>query len=282
MMQDAAETRNQQRALWNGTAADAWISNRDLLDTAFRPFEAVLVKAIAARPGLRVLDVGCGTGATTMAIADRTGNAGRALGIDISAPMIEVARSRAAERGSTAEFLCADAEEHVLTPDAFDAVVSRFGVMFFGDPVPAFANLRRAARNGAALACVAWRSPADNPFMTTAERAAAPLLPELPPRRADGPGQFAWADSTKVAGILADGGWSGIIAEPLDVVCRFPAASLDRYILQLGPVGQFLKTADAGLKARVSEALRVAFAPYMDGDDIRFTAACWLVRAKAG
>ena len=113
--------------------------------------------------------------------------------------MIAVARARAAEEGSAATFISADAETHRFEPPTFDTIVSRFGVMFFGDPVRAFTNLRLAASKDAALTCIVWRSAAENPFMTTAERAAAPLLPDIPPRRTDGPGQFAWADDRKVS-----------------------------------------------------------------------------------
>ena len=117
--------------------------------------------------------------------------------------------------------------------------------------------------------------------MTTAERAAAPLLPDIPPRRTDGPGQFAWADDGKVAGILGDSGWSGIAIEPLDVTCAFPRSELDRYVTRLGPLGQILREADEATRARVIDAVRAAFAPFVHGDEVRFTAACWRVRATA-
>ncbi len=228
-----------------------------------------------------MLDVGCGTGTTTLALARAIAASGRSVGVDISAPMIAVARARAAEEGSTADFICADAEYHDFEPARFDAIVSRFGVMFFADPVRAFANLRRAASDVARLTSVAWRSPAENPFMTTAERAAAPLLPNIPPRRTDGPGQFAWADDRKVSRILAESGWDGIDIAPLDVTCSFPASEFDRYVTRLGPLGMILRDADEATRARIIDTVRDAFDPYVHGPEIRFTAACWLVRARA-
>ena len=148
--------------------------------------------------GGRVLDVGCGTGSTTLAVARRLGAKGRCIGIDISEPMIAAARARAEREGTPASFIRADAQTHAFEPASFDMIISRFGVMFFDDSVRAFANLRRAAKQTPSLRFIAWRSAAENPFMTTAERAAAPLLPNLPARRPDAPGQFAFADRDRV------------------------------------------------------------------------------------
>jgi ubiquinone/menaquinone biosynthesis C-methylase UbiE len=272
---------NDQHAVWNGPSAQAWIDLRDVLDETLRPFEGLLVEAVLTAQGRRVLDVGCGTGATTLAVARRLGAAGRITGIDISAPMIAVARGRATEDGATADFICADAEEHTFAPASFDAIMSRFGIMFFNDPIRAFANLRRAASDGAELTCLAWRSPAENPFMTTAERAAAPLLPNMPPRRLDGPGQFAWADDRKVRRILEESGWKEIDVRPIDMPSGFPATELERYVARLGPAGQAIREADDDTRRRVVDAVRAAFDPYVDGATVRFTAACWLVRARA-
>jgi SAM-dependent methyltransferase len=236
-----------------------------------------------ARAGARrVLDIGCGTGATTLAIARHLGASGSCTGADISAPMIASARERAAREGlATARFVCADAQTHAFEPASADAIVSRFGVMFFADPVAAFANLRRAAAPGAALGCLAFRSAAENAFMTTAERAAAPLLPALPARRLDGPGQFAFADSDRVAGILAEAGWTEATLQPIDVVCVFPARDLDVYFTRLGPVGLALQAADEVTRAQVVDAVRSAFEPFVRGGDVQFTAACWHLAARA-
>jgi SAM-dependent methyltransferase len=274
------DTAAEQARLWNGPSARAWLENQALLDEVMRPFEALLVASLATSDR-RILDVGCGAGATTLAAARRLGAGGEATGIDISAPMIAAAEDRARREGSSARFICANAQEYAFEPGIVDVIISRFGVMFFDDPVKAFANLRRAARSGATLRCIVWRSPADNPFMTTAERAAAPLLPELPPRRPDGPGQFALADADRVAAILRESGWTGAEIRPLDVPCALPEAGLARYIAQMGPVGKILQEADDGTRARVVEAVRPAFEPFVHGNQVRFTAACWMVTARA-
>src|SRR5438270_1708240 len=174
-MEPAREANDEQTKLWNGLAGRAWVETQEALDRMFEPFERLLVEAAAAKAARGVLDVGCGTGSTTLAIARRLGASARCVGLDISAPMIAVAQGRAEREGSPARFITADAQRHAFEPASFDMIVSRFGVMFFDDPVGAFANLRRAARDGAELRCIAWRSAAENPFMTTAERAAAPL-----------------------------------------------------------------------------------------------------------
>ncbi len=271
---------NEQKARWNGPAGEVWVENRDLLDATFRPFETILCDAVRTAGDRSVLDVGCGTGSTTLAIARTVAPGGEVLGVDISEPMIAAARERAAAEGSTARFVVADVESHAFPSAAFDAFVSRFGVMFFDDPVRAFANLHGAAREGATTALIAWRSAADNPFMTTAERAAAPFLPDLPPR-SPGPGQFAFGDAAHVERILAEAGWRDVAITPLDVDCVFPAAALDHYVTRMGPIGMALREMDPAIRVRIVEAVRAAFIPYLAGDEVRFTAACWMTRARA-
>ncbi len=272
----------EQAALWNGRAGSAWVQTQAVLDAMFQPLEARLTSAVRAEGACRVLDVGCGTGRTTLAVARQLGATGLCLGVDISAPMIEAAQGRAAREAlPSARFVCADVQGHAFESAAFDMVISRLGVMFFDDPVRAFANLRRAATQGAALRCIAWRGGADNPFMTTAERAAAPLLPSLPPRRPNAPGQFAFADRARVAQILDASGWRDIDIQPFEVECAFPATALADYFTRLGPVGLILQEADAAARAQVVETLHAAFAPYVRGDEVRFVAACWTIGARA-
>jgi SAM-dependent methyltransferase len=279
-MDAARSSRDEQAARWRGPSGNAWVDRQDVLDAMFQPVEDLLVAAVPA--GRRhVLDVGCGTGGTTVAVARRLGATGRCVGIDISDPMIAAARTRAERAGVRASFVHANAQDHAFAPDTFDAVISRFGVMFFDDPAGAFANLRRAATGDAELRFIAWRSAEENPFMTTAERAAAPLLPGLPARRPDEPGQFAFADAARVQRTLEESGWGGVDVRPMDVACAFPEAELIGYFTALGPVGVALAGEDAETRVRVIDAVRPAFDPFVDGDDVRFTAACWLVAARA-
>jgi SAM-dependent methyltransferase len=280
-MDVARQTDDEQSRLWNGPAGRAWVEAQELLDQMLKPFEDLLVEAVSAGAGGRVLDVGCGTGATTLALARLLGAQGRCIGVDISDPMIAAARVRAERQSAPASFISANAQMQAFEPASFDMIISRFGVMFFDDPRRAFANLRRAARDDAELRFIAWRSAAENPFMTTAERAAAPLLPNLPARRPDAPGQFAFADRRRVDAILVDSGWAKIDIRPIDVACALPENELVRYLTLIGPVGRILQEADDVTRTQVTHAVRAAFDPYVQGTEVRFTAACWMVGARA-
>jgi SAM-dependent methyltransferase len=195
--------------------------------------------------------------------------------------MLDAARARAERAGAPARFIRADAQSYPFEPSGFDAIMSRFGVMFFDDSTRAFTNLRRAARTGAELRCVVWRSPNENPIMTTAERAAAPLLPSMPPRVPDAPGQFAFADATRVRRILEEGGWVGIEILPIDVACTMPESELAMYATRFGPLGRVLDDADERTRARVVETVLGAFEPYVRGAEVRYDAACWMMAARA-
>lgn len=276
-----ADANQDQSALWNGPSGEAWVQDQALLDGMFARFVQVLVDEVAATDARRVLDIGCGSGATTFAIARHLGARGSCTGVDISAPLIDLALGRAAREPDAAEFLLADAQTHDFGAAKFDLAVSRFGVMFFEDPMAAFANLRSAMHPGGKLRAIAFRAPGENPFMTTAERAAAPLLPDVPPRRPDAPGQFAFADRARVAGILAAAGWSAIDLAPIDVPCAFPVSELVGYFTRLGPVAPVLRSADETTRARVTEQLRAAFAPFVHGTEVRFIGACWMIGASA-
>jgi SAM-dependent methyltransferase len=272
---------SEQAALWNGRAGRAWVDAQEVLDLVLKPFEDLLVEAVRAGSGHRVLDVGCGTGSTTLAVARQLGAQGHCVGADISDPMIAAAQARARREDAPASFIRADVQRHAFEPASFDMVISRFGVMFFDDPVVAFANLRRAASNDAGLHVIAWRSAAENPFMTTAERAAAPLLPNMPARRPDAPGQFAFADRHRVSDILEASGWTGVDIQPIDVGCTLPEKALLGYLTRLGPVGLILQEADEQTRMQVIDTVRAAFDPYVHGTEVRFTAACWRVSARA-
>ncbi|HEY1075804.1 MAG TPA: class I SAM-dependent methyltransferase [Fontimonas sp.] len=275
------ESGAAQAAAWKSTGGNAWVEAQALLDGMFLPFEQRLVAAAVARPRRGVLDIGCGTGATTLAVARALGAPAGCVGVDISEPMLSAARARAQRESLPAEFVLADAQTCAFEAGSVDLVMSRFGVMFFADPVAAFANLRRAARDAADLCLIVWRGPQDNPFMTTAERAASPLLPALGRRETGAPGQFGLGDPQQVRGILQDSGWSAIDIAPLDAACAFPAAQLPMYLSRLGPLGRILPEVAEPLRSEVLATVRAAFEPYVQGDTVRFNAACWMIGARA-
>ncbi|MDD7937437.1 class I SAM-dependent methyltransferase [Actinomycetospora lutea] len=275
------DAQAEQTAAWNGTGGDAWVRLQPLLDATYAPVEELLVGRVAAAAGgssPTVLDVGCGTGATTLALARRLGPSARCVGVDLSEPMIELARRRAGD--GAVEFLVADAGRHPFAPGGADVIASRFGVMFFDDPVAAFANLRAATRPGGALRAVVWRTPRENPFMTRAGEAAPPLL-EVPPWVPDAPGPFALADPDRTLGLLRAAGWATATADPVDLPCGFAERDLDDYVGTMGPVGRALAGRDAATRAQVLEHVRPAFDEFRSEGEIRFTAKCWLLWAQA-
>jgi len=275
------EGSTDQARIWNGPGGTGWVAAQGLLDRTFEPLQELLVDAVRTASAKRVLDVGCGTGATTVAVARQLGGNGSCLGIDLSETMVDAARARAEREGVPARFVWSDAETFAFDRASVDMVISRFGVMFFANPTRAFANLRGVASDRAELCCIVWRSPAENPFMTEAERAAEPLLPGVSRRVPHEPGQFGLADRSRTRDILTESGWRDIEISPIDVSCTLPATELDLYLSQLGPVGRAPQTASQGTRERVLEATRPAFDRYMIGDEIRFTAACWRIEARA-
>jgi SAM-dependent methyltransferase len=281
-MMSKAPERDPERdmaAYWD-RAGRVWVEHQALLDRIMAPIARAVVDAAGPVNGEAVLDVGCGSGATTFEAAWRTGPTGRAVGVDISGALVELARRRAGEDGiEGVEFLLADAQAHVFGP-VFDAVVSRFGVMFFPDPVAAFANLRQALKPDGRLAFAAWRSPEENPLSLVPLRAAAPFLPEVPRFEKGAPGRFAFADPDRVRAILQAGGWRDVVVAPLDAESLLDFDELMTMSLRVGPLNPFLKDADDATRGKVREAVAAALAPYVKDGVATMTSACWLVTAK--
>ncbi len=199
---DADGPNAAQVAYWNESAGPTWVAMHDALDHELNDLGLAAMAALAPRENERLVDIGCGCGATTLELARRVGKGGAVLGVDLSAPMLAVARERAAAAGlDQASFLQADAQVYALEP--VDGAFSRFGVMFFADPVAAFANIRKGLRPGGRVAFVCWRQLAENPWMTVPMAAVLPLLPAPPAAPTpDAPGPFAFADRDRLFGIL--------------------------------------------------------------------------------
>ncbi len=266
-------------AYWD-RAGKVWVEQQALLDRLFAPIGEAVLERADLRAGEHVLDVGCGAGATTFAAAWRTGPAGRALGVDISPALVELARRRAGELGlEGVEFLLADAQTQGFEP-AFDAIVSRFGVMFFPDPVAAFANLRRALKPGGRLAFACWRSPQDNAISQVPLDAAAPFLPAPLAFEKDAPGRFGFADPDRTRGILQAAGWRGIEIAPLDDPAPVSFDELMTMSLRVGPLNPVLANADAALREKVGDAVARALEPHVVDGVAQMNSACWLVTAE--
>jgi SAM-dependent methyltransferase len=270
-----------QAAVWSGAGGGSWVRLQDTLDGMYSALADLLVDQVvdvAPHPAASVIDVGCGTGATTLALARRLGPGASVTGVDVSEAMLAAARGRAAGADVAVDFLSADAQRHPFDLATADVIASRFGVMFFDDPEAAFANLRAATRPGGALRAIVWRGPEQNPFMTTAQDAAADVL-AVTTRPPGAPGQFGLADGERTARILHGAGWHDVAVDAVDVECTFPASELTAYLGSMGPVGLALAEHDQATRTRVVEHVRPAFDRFVHGDHVRFTAACWLLSA---
>jgi hypothetical protein len=170
-------------------------------------------------------------------------------------------------------------QRHDFERGSADVVMSRFGVMFFDDPVRAFSNMRVAASGGGALRMVVWRGVDENPLLTTAARAAAPIVP-MPAPEPHAPGPFGLADDGHTRSILDRSGWTAIDFEPIDLECSMPERELVRYFTRIGPVGRVFADLDADTQRKVVTAVRPAFDSFVVGDEVRITAACWMVSAE--
>jgi SAM-dependent methyltransferase len=283
---DAASANADQATYWNGPGGQAWASQHETVDPLIRPIGRAAADRLGDLTGLRVLDVGCGCGETTLELAERVGASGSVHGVDISATLLGVAEAAARAAGARhARFQNADAQTEAFEGAPFDAAFSRFGVMFFADPSAAFANIRRAMRPGARLAFACWRAMEKNPFIALPLMAAAPLLPPSPAAPPDGPGPFAFADRDRVARILDEGGFGGVEIDPLDLLLG--AEPLEERVdsaLRIGPLAGALRAANAdeALMARVTEAVRRALAPHEGADGlVKLPAAAWIVTARA-
>ncbi len=248
------------------------------------PFSPIILDAAALASGEAVLDVGCGCGATTCAAALAVAP-GLALGADLSAPMLDRARADAAQAGlGNIEFVQADAQDHPFDPASFDAAISRFGVMFFADPVAAFANVRRALRPDGRMAFACWQQVAANPWFGLPRAAALEHVPAPPALPLDAPGPFALADPDRIRQILRDAGWRAVdvASHETDLLLGGPG-SLDSAVefLRAGSMGQtLLANVDEVTAARVLDAVRAALTPFTEADGVRLPAAIWLVTAR--
>jgi SAM-dependent methyltransferase len=267
-------------ARWDEEVAQRWIAVEEAMDRALGPFgEAALARA-EPRPGEHMIDVGCGCGATTIALADVAGRAGRVLGVDIAAPMLARASQRVANRRQV-ELVEADAATFPFDVD-HDLVFSRFGVMFFRDPEAAFRNLARSLRHGGRMAFVCWRRFEENPWLNAAFATLRELVPDAAPPPVDGPGPCALADPDRTTRLLGAAGFEQISLHPIDLpVCLGPdVPSAVQLATNTGPVGRALPAADEGTRAAVRGRLGALFSRHLGPEGVFLPGAAWVVVAR--
>jgi SAM-dependent methyltransferase len=278
----AGETQTANAAqfdYWNDQTGRTWAELQVLLDQQLAPLGKRAMDALGVRPGQRVLDIGCGCGDTSLSLAARVAPGGAVLGVDLSLPMLDVARGRAADLGHVT-FLQADAQVAAFGAP-FDAAFSRFGVMFFADPVAAFRHIRAALRPGGRLGFVCWRLPAENVWMTAPLDAALRHVPAPAPDDPDAPGPFAFARADRVRAILSDAGFARVQIEPCDMeIGGFDLETALRLALRVGPLSRLLREADSrleGIVGSVKDVLR----GYLTPSGVLMPSASWIVTAEA-
>jgi SAM-dependent methyltransferase len=269
-----------QIAYWNDRGGQTWAELQAHLDRQLAPLGAQAQAVLAPKTGEAILDVGCGCGDTSLALARAVGPTGRVVGLDIAQPMLEVARRRTAEAGLPASFRQADAQVEPLEPTAFDGLFSRFGVMFFADPIAAFRNLLGALKPGGRLAFVCWRPFEEVELLRLPLQVALTVLPGAPaPADPFAPGPFAFGDADRTRNILEQAGFTAVRVEPFDALVG--GGNLDETMAmsqRVGPLGRLLGE-HPELAPAALVALRKALAPHEGPDGVKLNGAVWIVSA---
>jgi SAM-dependent methyltransferase len=278
------EGNADQIAYWNGPNGRRWTDRQAEQDVLLAPVTDALIERAGAKAGERVLDVGCGCGATSLAFAREVGAGGFVLGVDISGPMLSRARERAPKQ-TPVDFVLADATIHPFDPGGFDLLVSRFGVMFFAEPAVSFSNLRRALRPSGRVAFACWREPRENPWMMTPVQAVYQHVPKPPPPAPDDPGPFAFASEQRVRRILGEAGYQAIGMEPvgisLDIAIGGGLDAAAKAALQIGPASRALNGHPPEVHAAAEQSVREVLAPFARGANVPLPGSVWIVTARA-
>ena len=238
----------------------------------------------APQPGEHVIDIGCGSGSTVIELAKRVGRHGQVLGADVSQQSVEIAQRRIQQAGLTqAEVILADVSAYDFPADSFDLAFSRFGVMFFTDPRATFAKLRQSMRRDGRLAFAVFRTPKENAFGTAAVKAVEHLLPPIPQPGPEDPGQFSWADPTRVHLILEAAGFRDVALTPHDPMMRLAgpggAAEAADFAMKFGPIARAMANGLVRNPDDVRIGLEAFFASHDSADGILLPGALWFVSA---
>ena len=275
---------SDQAEFWSSDAGRTWVAEQTSMDAVLQPvLDGVLTRA-DLQAGQSVLDIGCGTGISSIEAAVRVGTSGLVLGADISPTMLESATARARDL-SNVQFLKADAAAHTFEQGAFDCLISRFGVMFFSDPVGAFHNIALGLKPGARLTMATWGQIPNNPWFTLPAQAAKAVVGAPPAVDPDEPGPFAFRDAGRVCDLLRAAGLEEVAVEIAHIELTPPGtiAVAAAIATKVGPASRtfaYFESADADRQA-VEKALRDAFKPYETADGVRIPAEINYFTARA-
>ena len=281
-MSELTIANQEQREFWSDIKGDLWVTLQPRIDTMLATFGDKALDTLNPQSGERILEIGCGTGTTTLALGDRVGASGEILAADLSQPMLSKAIERAnlgAQRPIT--FVEADAQVHNFPTTAFDAVYSRFGVMFFDNPVAAFRNIRKAVRPGGRMAYVCWADRKANPWIRIPAGAAKAFLDLPAPPPDDAPGQFSMENEHRVQQILHDAGWSDIGLERFTVNGSIGSNAADAasFITKMGPMSEPFALADSDTQNKTLQVIEEALTPYSNDNGVTLGFSTWIVSA---
>jgi SAM-dependent methyltransferase len=268
----------EQLAAWNGDEGAYWAAHAEYFDRAVAGHDGRFQAAAAIQPTDRVLDIGCGNGQNTRDAARRA-QSGSALGVDLSAPMLEFARKAAEADGLTnLSFLQADAQVYPFEPASFDLAICRTSAMFFADPVAALANIARALCPGGRLVLLTWQPLAGNEWLDKiASALAGGREPRIPP---PGVGPFALSDPDRIRALLSEAGFGDVNVIGNEAPIWFGADAADAYQFILGQMGWMLEGLDDHGRAAALDALRAATAAHETPDGVTFASATWITTGR--
>ena len=280
-------SNEEQIEYWNGETGERWARRDDMMARLLKPIAQLLLDHAGIEGRTRALDVGCGGGSQSRELAALLGADASVVGVDISAPLLEVARSRSEATPADhapVDFIQADASSYAFEPNSFDLVFSRFGVMFFEDPVTAFSNIHSALQAGAGLAFCCWQGLPKNDWVLQPLQAAFQHIPAPPKPDPHAPGPFAFADPDRVRSILSASGFVDIELEPRDITMQFgefPTLEENaRDLMQIGPIAGLIAEQDEATREKVRESVIEVLRPYHGPDGETMYWSVWMAQAS--